>query len=76
MTPEQHNKYLAWSHIGYAAFFALIFGLMLLIFGASFIGALLSQPGAAGPPVFFLVFMLLFMAVMFAMFTLPSFVAG
>jgi hypothetical protein len=76
LTPEQHNKYLAWSHIGYAAFFALVFGLVLLFFGAGMIGALLSSPGPNGPPVFLFVFMLLFMTVMFALFTVPSFVAG
>lgn len=76
MTPEQHNKYLAWSHIGYAAFFALIFGIFLLFFGIGMIAGLLSQPGQAGPPVFVMVFMFFFMAVMFALFTLPSFVAG
>lgn len=76
MTPEQHNKYLGWSHIAYGAFFTLIFGLFLLFFGATMIGSLLSQPGAGGPPVFIFVFMLLFMAVMFTVMTLPSFVAG
>ena len=76
MTPEQHIKYLGWSHIGYAAFFALIFGLFFAIFGIGMIGAMLSEPGAAGPPVFLMVFMFLFMMVMFSLFTLPSFVAG
>jgi hypothetical protein len=76
LTPEQHNKYLAWSHIGYGAFFALIFGLVLLFFGVGMLSALFAQPGPSGPPAFFFVFMLLFMTVMFALFTLPSFVAG
>lgn len=76
MTPEQHVKYLGWSHIGYAAFFALIFGLMMLFFGVGMIGGILSQPGEAGPPVFVMIFMFLFMTVMFGLFTLPSFVAG
>lgn len=76
MTPEQHNKYLGWSHIAYAAFFALIFGLVLLFFGVGMIAALLSEPGSAGPPAVIFVIMLLFMLAMFAAFTLPSFVAG
>jgi hypothetical protein len=76
LTPEQHVKYLAWSHIGYGAFFALIFGLFGIFFGVGTISAMLSTPGSAGPPLFFMVFMLLFMTVMFALFTLPSFVAG
>lgn len=76
MTPEQHNKYLGWSHIAYAGFFALIFGLMMLLFGAGIIGALLAEPGPTGPPAIMFVFMLLFMAVMFSLFTVPSFIAG
>jgi hypothetical protein len=76
LTPEQHNKYLGWSHIAYAGFFALIFGLMMLLFGAGIIGALLSEPGPTGPPAIMFVFMLLFMAVMFSLFTVPSFIAG
>jgi hypothetical protein len=37
---------------------------------------MLSNPGADGAPVIITVIMLLFMAVMFSLFTLPSFVAG
>lgn len=40
------------------------------------IGALVSAPGPNGPPAVIFVFMLLFMAVMFTLFTLPSFIAG
>ena len=76
MTPEQHNKYLAWSHIAYAGFFALIFGIVLLFFGVGVIAAMLSTPGPDGPPAVFLVIMTLFMAVFFGAFTLPSFIAG
>ena len=76
MTPEQHNKYLGWSHIAYAGFFALIFGLMMLFFGATMIAAILAEPGPGKPPAVMFVFMLVFMAVMFSLFTLPSFIAG
>jgi len=76
LTPEQHNKYLAWSHIAYAGFFALIFAIVMVFFGIGILGALLSSPGPNGPPAVFLVIMSLFMMVMFALFTLPSFVAG
>ena len=76
MTPEQHNKYLAWSHIAYAGFFALIFGIVFVFFGIGILSALLSSPGPNGPPAVFLVIMTLFMAMMFGAFTLPSFVAG
>jgi hypothetical protein len=76
LTPEQHNKYLGWSHIAYAGFFGLIFGLFMLFFGGSMIAAMLSNPGSDGFPLVITMVMLLFMAVMFALFTLPSFVAG
>ncbi len=48
----------------------------MLLFGAGIIGALLSEPGPTGPPAVMFVFMLLFMGVMFTLFTLPSFIAG
>ncbi len=76
MTPEQHIKYLGWSHIGYGAFFALIFGLMMLFFGGSMLAAMLSNPGSSGPPVFVFVFMLLIFTLMLVLTTLPAFVAG
>lgn len=76
MTPEQHIKYLGWSHIGYGAFFALIFGLMMLFFGGSMLAAMLSSPGPNGPPVFVFVFMLLMFTLMLVLTTLPAFVAG
>jgi hypothetical protein len=76
LTPEQHSKYLGWSHIAYGAFFALLFGLAMLFFGGSMIAAMLSQPGAAGPPVFIMVVMMLFFTVMLMATTLPAFVAG
>ena len=76
MTPEQHIKYLGWSHIGYGAFFALFFGLFMGIFGLGMLAGLLNEPGPAGPPLILMVFMLLFMTVMFGLFTLPSLVAG
>ena len=40
------------------------------------IGAMLSEPGPAGPPAVIFVIMLVFMAFMFSLFTLPSFIAG
>jgi len=74
LTPEEHNRYLAWSHIAFGALFALLFGLFLLFFGAGMIASMFQGPG--GPPVFFFVFVLLFMAVMLGLTTLPSIVAG
>ena len=69
MTPEQHNKYLAYSHIGYGAFFMVLMLAMVI-----FIGAVLSfDPSTPGLLVFFLcTFLMLFYGAM----TVPSFVAG
>ena len=70
MTPEQHNKYLSWAHLGYAAITSLF---MLLMMG--FMGAMLrTDPN--GPPAGFIGFMVLFMGVMFSAMIIPSFVAA
>ena len=76
MTPEQHSKYLGWSHIAYGAFFALLFGVLMLFFGGSMIAAMLSNPSPSGPPLFALVFVFLIFTVMLIATTLPAFVAG
>ena len=70
MTPEQHNKYLSWAHLGYAIITGLF---MLLMMG--FMTAMLSLD-PKGPPAGFVVFMLLFMAGMFSIMIIPSIVAG
>jgi len=70
LTPEQHNKYLSWAHLGYAAITSLF---MLLMMG--FMGAMLrTDPN--GPPAGFIGFMVLFMGVMFSAMIIPSFVAA
>ncbi len=74
MTPEQHNKYLAWSHIAYGGIFFLFTALFLLFFGGIFIAAIMSDPDA--PPAFIFVFMFLFMAVIYGAMSLPSIIAG
>lgn len=76
MTPEQHNKYLAWSHIGYGAIFLLFTLLILGFFGVAFIGAMLSGPGTGTAELFLLLFVWLFIAVMYGAMILPSFIAG
>lgn len=70
MTPEQHNKYLSWAHLGYAAFTGLF---MLLMLG--FIWAVFRMD-PNGPPAGFVAFMMLFMGVMFSAMVIPSFVAA
>jgi hypothetical protein len=75
MTPEKHNKYLAWSHLAHGGFQLLIMSFMMLMFGLMF-GAVGRQPGGDGPPAgFFLVFML-FALVFNLIFALPSFIAA
>jgi hypothetical protein len=76
LTPEQHSKYLGWSHIAYGGFFALLFGLFMVFFGLGMLAGILNGPGGAGPPLFMFVFMMLFFTVMLAATTLPAFIAG
>ena len=70
MTPEQHNKYLAWSHLGYGGLTALF---MLLMMG--FLGGMLGMD-PHGPPFPVMVFMFLFIGAIYSAMIIPSFVAG
>jgi hypothetical protein len=70
LTPEQHNKYLAWSHLGYGALTALymisMMAFMILMLG--------RDPN--GPPFGVMIFMLLFFSAIFAAMIIPSVIAG
>lgn len=78
MTPQQHNKYLAWSHLAYGgltAGFGLLFAIM---FGA----IMLSMPMEAGrdgsqppPTAFFAIFATIFGGIYLGL-AIPSFIAG
>jgi hypothetical protein len=75
MTPEQHNKYLALSHIVYGSFFILMMIAMMAFFG--YMMTIGSQGPADGqPPAFFFVFIFGFMGVIYGAMVLPSFIAG
>src|SRR5882724_6410088 len=75
MTPEEHNKYLAWAHLAHGGFQVLIMAFMMLMFGLM-LGLVGSRPGGDGPPAaFFLVFMV-FALVFNLIFALPSFIAA
>ena len=74
MTPEQHNKYLAWSHIAYGGLFLLFTSIFLLLFGGMMIAGLMSDPN--GPPVIIFFLMFLFMGAIYAAMSLPSIIAG
>ena len=69
-TPEQHNKYLSWAHLGYAGISAL-FMLAMMVF---MIAVLRLDPN--GPPTAFIMLMLAFMSIMFSIMIVPSIVAG
>jgi hypothetical protein len=70
LTPEQHNKFLAWSHIGYAGFMMLMMAAVMV-----FIWAVLSFDPNPPPPIF-LFFISLFILLINGAMILPSFVAG
>jgi len=70
VTPEQHNKYLSWAHLGYAIFTSVF---MLLMMG--FMIAMLSTD-PKGPPAGFVVFIVLIMGLMFSAMIVPSFIAA
>lgn len=74
MTPEQHNKYLAYSHLAYASLFFLMMMFFLLFFGAMMLGVMSADPN--GPPLVFMIFIWLFIALIYGGMTVPSFIAG
>ena len=73
MTPEQHNKYLAISHLAYGSLFLLL-ALLMLTFFTAMLRFMPGDPG--GPPAFFFVFMWLFFVVIYGAMTIPSLIAG
>lgn len=73
MTPEQHNKYLAYSHLGYGGLMGLCFILFLSFFGVM-LGVIGGSPD--GPPFALMALMWTFIAVMYAAMIVPSLVAG
>lgn len=75
MTPEQHNRYVGWAHLGYAAFYCLFIFAMLGFMGFMF--ARMPPPQNANePPAGFLVAVFAFMAIFYSLLIAPSVVAG
>lgn len=74
MTPEQHNKYLAYSHFAFGGLFGL-FIVAMFIFMAVLIPELAKNDPHPPPPGLFLV-MGLFMSVIYGAMIVPSFIAG
>ena len=70
MTPQEHNRYLAYSHLAYGSLMCL-----LSIFMTGFMMAMMGGiPN--GPPAVFMVFMSLFILGMYGLMTAPSFFAA
>jgi hypothetical protein len=74
LTPEEHNKYLAYSHLGYAALFLLMISAFLVLFGVMFFAAISKDPN--GPPVALLFIFWLFFAAIYGAMIVPSFIAA
>ncbi|HEV8369569.1 MAG TPA: hypothetical protein VGQ39_16555 [Pyrinomonadaceae bacterium] len=70
MTPQEHNKYVAFSHLAYGSLMALF----SLFFIGMFWGMFASIPN--GPPSGFLVAMSLFITVIYGLMIVPSLIAG
>ena len=70
MTPEEHNKYVAWSHLAYGGLMVLFCLAMI----GMFIGVFGSMPDA--PPPIVMLFMTIFIGGLYSLMTIPSFIAG
>jgi hypothetical protein len=70
LTPEQHNKYLAWSHIAYGGIFLFFMSLMMI-----FVWIMMSLPPNP-PPLAFIIIASLFMMAIWGSMTVPSLIAG
>jgi hypothetical protein len=78
VTPEQHNKYLAWAHVAHGGMILMFMLLFLGMFGMVFFAASnqSAQSGPPPPPMAFFVIIWLLMCAFYAAFTIPSFVAA
>jgi len=75
MTPEQHNKYLAYAHIAYAAFHSLL-GIFFAVFMMVMMATLPNSGGGNDPPLAFFIFMAAVMLVFTVGWTVPSMIAA
>jgi hypothetical protein len=74
-TAEQHNKYLAYAHIAYAAFHSL----MGIFFGVVMMGMMTTLPNSGGgndPPLGFLIIMAAMILIFTIGWTIPSMIAA
>lgn len=75
MTAEEHNKYLAYSHFGYAAF-QLLMMLVMCIFSFIIFGTLAAGNASSEFPVALVAAVLIFTFVIQMLFATPSLIAG
>jgi hypothetical protein len=74
-TPEEHNKYLAYAHLGYAAFH--LFTMTMMVVLAFIVLMLLSKGDTKGEmPLDFIAVIFIVSAFFQLLFTVPSFIAG
>ena len=76
MTPEQHNKYLGFAHLAYAALHSLMGILFGVIMGAMFSVIPAQRGGPPPPPPLFFVVMGFFLLVFTLGWAVPSMIAA
>ncbi|HKS27982.1 MAG TPA: hypothetical protein VJS44_09190 [Pyrinomonadaceae bacterium] len=74
-TKEEHNKYLAYSHLGYAAFQTLMM-LVMVVFAAIIVGGIAASDTSGEFPAGLVAVVLTISFLFQLLFTVPSFVAG
>ena len=74
MTNEQHNRYIAYTFFGHAAFQLLMLFVMAAFFSMIFFIPI--EPGKPGPPKEFFAMMIGFFSIFYLFFTVPSVIAG
>lgn len=74
MTNEQHNKFIAYSFLGYSAFQLAMLALMVAMFSMVFFIPI--EPGDPAPPRAFFGVMIAFVSVFYLAFTVPAIVAS
>ena len=74
MTPEQHNKYLAYSHLGFAGLFSLLILAMFIFIAVIFPELTKHDPNP--PPAGLFLVAGLFMSAIYGAMIAPSFIAG
>jgi hypothetical protein len=75
MTPEQHNKYLGWAHLVYAALHTLM-GVVISVIVAVMFSTLPNSGRGNPPPPGFFIAMAVFMLIFTVGISIPSMIAG